>query len=126
MTFLPAMWLAAAALPAVSEVQQPKLGELAPAFSLKDLAGKEVSLADYRGKVVVLHVAATWCPFCNAASHPPPNTQPDLPRDEAMIASNLIIDKEGKIRFFSLLDSANFDAKLVHLTERLQALLSEE
>jgi hypothetical protein len=39
------------------------------------------------------------------------------------IASNLIIDREGRIRFYSLLDSRNFDAKLVALTARLDALL---
>ena len=39
--------------------------------------------------------------------------------------SNLIIDEEGVIRFYSLLDSRNFDAKLVELRKRLDVLLSE-
>ena len=42
-------------------------GELAgsaPAFTLTDLNGKPVSLADFRGKVVVLNFWATWCPPC--------------------------------------------------------------
>lgn len=155
----------------------PQVGDPAPTFSLKTIDGKVLALEDLRGKLVVLHFAATWCPFCAAeAPHleklyreyrergvevciidikepaplvaknarklglsfpvlldtegevaqrfaPPSAVQPDLARDEVMIASNLVVDREGRIRFFSLLDSANFDAKLVTLRARLDQLL---
>lgn len=58
-----------------------------------------------------------------SASYSPPGVLPDLPREQVPIASNLIIDREGKIRFFTLLDSANFDARLVALKARLEELL---
>lgn len=154
------------------------LGTAAPAFDLAAIDDSRLSLADLRGKYVVLHFAATWCPFCNAeapnleALHrkyrargvtalvidvkeprdtvaktarkfgfsfpvlldpdgavarryaPPPHVLPDLARDEVMIASNVIIDPQGRIRFMSVLDTANFDARLIQLQATLDGLLA--
>jgi len=36
-------------------------------FVLKDLAGKNIKLSDYRGRVVLLYFMATWCRDCRAA-----------------------------------------------------------
>ncbi|MFO7826534.1 MAG: redoxin domain-containing protein [Cyclobacterium sp.] len=155
-------------------------GSSAPEFSLPDLKGEQVSSDDYKGKYVVIHIATTWCPFCNAeaphleqlnqdyedknvkvliidvkepkdlvktklkdrfnlsfpvlldsdgsvaASFAPEGVLPDLARDEVMLASNILIDPDGKIQFFSLLDSQNFDAKLVDLKAKLDELLASE
>ena len=37
-----------------------------PNFSLPTLEGQTIDLINYRGKFVVLHIATTWCLFCNA------------------------------------------------------------
>lgn len=154
-----------------------ELNMIAPNFSLNSLDNESISLADYKGKIVVVHIATTWCPFCNAeapylealyqdyknknvevilidvkepkelvqeklkekynlsfpilldldgvvaSSYAPKDVLPELDRAEVMLASNLIIDKEGNIRFMSLLDSKNFDAKLLQLKKRLNELL---
>jgi peroxiredoxin len=45
---------------------KPLLGEGVPApnFSLPDLEGKKVNLTDFKGKVVLLNIWATWCAPC--------------------------------------------------------------
>lgn len=155
---------------------QPMIGQTAPSFNLQALDGKTYSLDQFQGKYVVIHFAATWCPFCNAeaphleqlykayqdkdvqvfiidvkeekglveksfqkfnfsfpvlldhdgtvsARYAPEGVLPDLARDEVPLASNLIIDKEGKIRFYSLLNTTSFDAKLVKVKEKLNELI---
>lgn len=43
-------------------------GKPAPDFKLQTLDGKSVSLADFKGKVVLLKLATTWCPSCSQMS----------------------------------------------------------
>ena len=48
----------------LSEKPRFEKGAPAPNFTLPGLDGKMVSLADYKGRVVLLNIWATWCPPC--------------------------------------------------------------
>jgi peroxiredoxin len=39
-------------------------GTMAPNFTLKNELGEKIKLSDARGKVVLVHFWATWCPPC--------------------------------------------------------------
>lgn len=41
-------------------------GSTAPSFKLKNLEGKKVGLADYKGKVVLVHFWTDFCKSCRA------------------------------------------------------------
>lgn len=71
-----------------------KVPEALPAVTFLDAAGKEVSLADFRGKTVLLNLWATWCAPCR-------EEMPALDRLEAALGSEkfqvvaLAVDKSG-------------------------------
>lgn len=46
------------------EVGFPRVGTRMASFKMLDLQGKQVSLADYAGRTVLINAWATWCPPC--------------------------------------------------------------
>jgi peroxiredoxin len=64
MVALIALAATAVACPPAAETEAEAEFAAAPDFSVKDLLGADLSLAGYKGKVLVLNFWATWCPPC--------------------------------------------------------------
>jgi peroxiredoxin len=82
------LFLALMALPAFDGWSMgsrvPAVGMQAEDFRLPDLAGKEQSLSQYRGKIVLLNFWATWCKPCTTEM-PAMQTMYDKLRDKGFV-----------------------------------------
>ncbi len=101
-------------------------GMPAPDFTLPDLDGKMVSLADFKGQVVLLNIWATWCAPC-VEEMPSMQTLYQELKDEKFIILAVSIDEGGakavlpfmkkhKLTFPALLDSAGSIKNLYQTT----------
>ena len=41
-----------------------EVGQNAPDFTLTNMGGQKASLADFKGKAIILNFFASWCPPC--------------------------------------------------------------
>ncbi|MCD6186731.1 MAG: TlpA family protein disulfide reductase [Desulfuromusa sp.] len=69
--------------------------KLAADFTLTNMQGEQISLSQYRGKVVILNFWATWCPPCR-------EEMPSMERlyrnhkDQGLVMLAINVDENGK------------------------------
>jgi thiol-disulfide isomerase/thioredoxin len=91
--------------------------EAAPPFLLRDINGKIVSTADWKGKVVILNFWATWCPPCREEI-------PELIRLQEKYKDKLLIvgaseDEDGPQKVLQFVQQHGMNYPVVMATKEL-------
>ena len=112
-------------------------GEPAPDFKLQDMAGEDVSLSDFKGRLVLLKLATTWCPTCKQLSAEIKKIDEFLKEQDVVFLEVFVQDSEKTIKkylgdhqppmtFHALLDDGQaYKAYSVYLIPRF-LLIDEE
>ena len=72
-----------------SETSGVEIGRPAPAFKLPDIMGQEITLDQYKGKIVMLDFWATWCGPCRMTMPLLEKLQKEYPNNLVLLAINL-------------------------------------
>jgi thiol-disulfide isomerase/thioredoxin len=83
-------------------------GKPEPELKLMDLSGKEVALADYKGKVVFVNFWATWCDPCRVEI-PWLIAMQNKYGPRGFTVLGIAMDEEGKTAVAPFLDKERFD-----------------
>ena len=83
-------------------------GKPEPELKLKDLSGKDVALADFKGKVVFVNFWATWCDPCRVEI-PWLIAMQNKYGDKGFTVLGIAMDEEGKSVVAPFLEKERFD-----------------
>lgn len=86
------------------------IGKESPNFTLKNLDGKEVSLSDYRGKIVLINFWATWCPWCDKEM--PDLQKLDEENDDLVVLAVDVMEKEEEVKEYIEKNKYSFEVVL--------------
>ncbi|BCR03051.1 thiol:disulfide interchange protein tlpA [Desulfuromonas versatilis] len=73
-------------------------GTAAPDFELPSLEGKKVRLSDFKGQIILLKLATTWCPTCKQQSNEFRQAADDLEKNNVAVVEVFLQDSEEMIR----------------------------
>jgi len=116
-----------------SKAAQPSLVEIAHDYASRgvkvvavDVKESDEAYREYVGRMPMPFPVLRDADGAVSTSYTPAKAQPGMiDRSQVVVTSKLVIDKQGKIRFFTLLDTQHFDAKLVHLRRALDRVVEE-
>lgn len=95
--------------PIVENSYSIQVGKLAPNFTLENLDGEEVSLEEYRGKIVMLNFWATTCKFC-IKEMPDMNKLQEENEDLVILAVNV---RERKDKVKNYIENGGYDFEVL-------------
>lgn len=93
------------------------IGTEAPNFTLTDMQGEEVSLSQYRGKVVILNFWATWCPPCREEM-PSMEELYQRTRDQGLVMLAVNVEENGRQAVRRFLDKTPYSFPILLDSER--------
>ncbi len=96
-------------------------GDAAPSLELRDLQGAQHTLADYRGKPVVLNFWATWCVPC-AAEMPLLSEMQNRYKDKVLFIAASVDDEDVKPEIAVFIKKHKGDALTVMTGATLDSL----
>jgi cytochrome c biogenesis protein CcmG/thiol:disulfide interchange protein DsbE len=113
-----------AGTPAQAQVQLPTIKfvrdpDLAPDFKLKNLDGKDLTLADSRGRVILLNFWATWCGPCRAEIPSLIELQKRYADRLQIIGLDVDDDDEGMVRQVVASEGINYPVALASTEVRI-------
>ncbi|KNF07605.1 thiol-disulfide oxidoreductase ResA [Gottschalkia purinilytica] len=92
------------------KITEATVGEEAPDFTLRNLDGKEVSLKDYRGKIVLINFWATWCEYCDKEM--PDLQKLDKENDDLVVLAVDVMEDEEKVKNYIKKGAYDFEVVL--------------
>ena len=115
-----------------------EVGAPAPDFKLKSVQGQDVSLADFKGRLVLLKLATTWCPTCKELSAEIGKVGAFLKekdvvvlevfvQDSQAMVEKYLADKQLPMTYHALLDDGQvYEAYNVYLIPRFLVIDAEQ
>jgi peroxiredoxin len=115
-----------------SEAEQPNLKKLADDYAGRgvkvlavDIKEDDAGYRKYLGRVAMPIPVLRDPTGAVTASYTPSAAQPAIKdRSTVLVTSNLVLDRDGRIQFFTMADTVHFDARLVHARKAVDRLLA--